>query len=1475
MMINKILSFILLLILSLLTSEFCFSQQQVENQYTDLYNIIFTHNFEENTVGSYVENEWKQDWNSPSWANKSLGLGIIEKDNSENKYLKIPFPEGMFFLESGVQWHCKFDKGYEELYLTYRVKFSSGFNNENYNGKLPGLSGGTSNGAGDMPDGTDGWSGRYMFHGTRIGFYLYHPEIYKNSYYNDQEPVADKKYFGEGVSFDSNQETDKWYIITQRIVMNTVGENDGLVEGYVDGKLVAQKGGLLFRTVNDLQIDRIFFSNFFGGSGIPSEQLEYIYFDDFYAYTFNKDYNTVRGNVLSPKERNLVHPLSSNGSSIDVLEPEKWNAGLICNQESNKSIKISWNKHLNAENYIIERKSSTTDNFKIIDTVSSAFNYFFDTDINVPSTYIYRVRTNELTSENKTISTVFFKPSAPEHIQAEVISTGIMLKWEDIWKEEEKIEIFRSNTNETFTNIRSLDQNTTFFLDNNTVENQTYYYKLRVFEFEEYSDFSEITFVNTSTNTEKPANFTANAIAHDKIQLNWKHDSVNITSVFIEASKEDVGFFFLTQSDNATGYIHQGLESGEKYYYRISFLTDKGITQSSAIVNATTISNIVDYVPNVPDNVSINMQMNQMVNIAWNDNSNVESYYHVERSEGSDDSFYEIARLLPNSTFYVDSNFNNLSNNYYRIRASNQVGYSDYSSMVVAGSSANDIPEQFKADKIEHNTIQLSWLNSGDSLSYEIEKTDIVNSKVYIVPVSENTTIYVDSTISPESTYKYRIRSKYNDLTSKYSAYLTIISKKIPNSLQNTKPLIDNYELVTSNIQISWKYDKLPEHFLIERSIDDTLNFFGIAKLSGNKFNYIDPISFDDRNIYYRIIAVKDNMYSDYSNIVKTINPKAFANEILNLNFTLIPDGNDTITLYWNDLDLKELKLQRKINDRSFEEVTSVHSLNDYKEKLPVSYDSIVYQLVGVYDEGIEKLSNKIYLNDIFFKSSTVFSLRKTYVTAVELKWENPYISENSVVTLFRSSGGNEFKVIDSVMNQFTYQDINLKEQQAYSYYLKLRINEGLYINTDTLSLITDSEPVFTGPVLQEVVLEDNSKVNLRWQGDSVKYVEYIIERSINDTTNFNDIHNVGTKTYFLDKSVEEGNHYFYRVKMLFDNEVNKKSNVISVYVPMTSELGRNSDGLVASYNFSSGNKNVYDISDYIAPVDLTLSAGLNSNKLKSTKDSKIYISSKPVTKVLQSVKATSEFSVECWLKSSSNFDKDIQQIVALENNSGKLFSIFQDNLTDKGLHNYFINFRTVSTNPVGKPDFYLNKTFDYQSVKHIVYTRDNNGNESFYVDGVLYNTNVRPSNLDNWTGQFYLVVGGSINGDNKWYGNMYHLSFFNKVLSENQIQQNYKAGAYTNFHEENSKLSLNIYPNPASNNVHIKVIPLEKFSSGERTRIVIVNNLGQILFEKIIQDPSLVNNYQLDVSNFPNGFYNVILKSDSQLKIKKFIIKH
>jgi len=324
----------------------------------------------------------------------------------------------------------------------------------------------------------------------------------------------------------------------------------------------------------------------------------------------------------------------------------------------------------------------------------------------------------------------------------------------------------------------------------------------------------------------------------------------------------------------------------------------------------------------------------------------------------------------------------------------------------------------------------------------------------------------------------------------------------------------------------------------------------------------------------------------------------------------------------------------------------------------------------------------------------------------------------------------------------------------------------------------------------------------------------------------------------------------------------------------MTSEYNRSAEGLVASYNFNSENENIYDISEYLTPANLTEhNLGTIAGTKSAKNNRKIYISSKPVNKILNSVKATGAYSIECWIKSADPIGERLQQIISIENYSGKLFSLGQANNNSNVGFEYMVNFRTNSTNDQGKPDFPLNKQFDFHSINHLVYTKDKNGHEKFFLNGELLNESMRPSALDDWFGDYYLIIGSTINGLDRWNGSIYYLSLYNKALQESIVKHHYEAGAYPGFHLENRTHKVEIYPNPATEYLNISIIPVEHVLSGEKTQYLVLNSMGQIIECNTILDPSVKNDYHLDLSKYKPGLYYLMVKSKSQLLTKKFII--
>jgi hypothetical protein len=140
----------------------------------------------------------------------------------------------------------------DHLFLRYRVRFAERFDFVR-GGKLPGLYGGRMISGGHIPDGTDGFSTRFMWRAGGAGeVYAYLPSS-----------VTWGTSLGRG-SFRFLR--GRWSCLEQEVALNAPGRADGVVRVWLDGRPVFAQEGLVFRTVATLRIDGVFFSTFFGGS---------------------------------------------------------------------------------------------------------------------------------------------------------------------------------------------------------------------------------------------------------------------------------------------------------------------------------------------------------------------------------------------------------------------------------------------------------------------------------------------------------------------------------------------------------------------------------------------------------------------------------------------------------------------------------------------------------------------------------------------------------------------------------------------------------------------------------------------------------------------------------------------------------------------------------------------------------------------------------------------------------------------------------------------------------------------------------------------------------------------------------------------------------------------------------------------------------------------------------------------------------
>jgi hypothetical protein len=134
--------------------------------------------------------------------------------------------------------------------LAYDVAFEKGFDFVK-GGKLPGLYGGNAPSGG--ADTSKGFSTRYMWRGGGAGeVYAYVPD--KSGEYGES--------IGRGAwSFAPGQ----WQRLEQEVVVNHLGQKDGVLRVWVDGKPVIDRNDMVYRVDGNVLVSGLMFSTFFGG----------------------------------------------------------------------------------------------------------------------------------------------------------------------------------------------------------------------------------------------------------------------------------------------------------------------------------------------------------------------------------------------------------------------------------------------------------------------------------------------------------------------------------------------------------------------------------------------------------------------------------------------------------------------------------------------------------------------------------------------------------------------------------------------------------------------------------------------------------------------------------------------------------------------------------------------------------------------------------------------------------------------------------------------------------------------------------------------------------------------------------------------------------------------------------------------------------------------------------------------------------
>ncbi|WP_244612985.1 polysaccharide lyase [Modicisalibacter radicis] len=191
---------------------------------------------------------------------KNVSLLSTQESGLGEPAFRVTYPEGTSAPsdteEGGAGFYAKFDRlhGAERACLKYQVRFEEGFEFVK-GGKLPGLYGGNAPSGGDEVSGKDGFSMRFMWRKEGQGE-LYEYVANKDSDYGDS--VGRGKW-----TFP----TGEWITLEQEIILNDPERDNGIARVWIDGEPILEQHGIVYRTTDDLSVDGVMFSTFFGGHG--------------------------------------------------------------------------------------------------------------------------------------------------------------------------------------------------------------------------------------------------------------------------------------------------------------------------------------------------------------------------------------------------------------------------------------------------------------------------------------------------------------------------------------------------------------------------------------------------------------------------------------------------------------------------------------------------------------------------------------------------------------------------------------------------------------------------------------------------------------------------------------------------------------------------------------------------------------------------------------------------------------------------------------------------------------------------------------------------------------------------------------------------------------------------------------------------------------------------------------------------------
>ncbi|NJO00526.1 MAG: fibronectin type III domain-containing protein [Bacteroidia bacterium] len=391
-----------------------------------------------------------------------------------------------------------------------------------------------------------------------------------------------------------------------------------------------------------------------------------------------------------------------------IMAPPLGPGGLLATALSQSSIRLQWQDNSDNETAFVVDFSTDEANYQELVKLGVNVTHFVHQGLNANTQYFYRVKATNLVRingvtqggdseySNETSAFTLNPPDVPTNLIAITISISqIDLSWEDNSDNEEAFELYRSLSKDNgFQLLAQINANTEAYTDTGVLPNTLYFYQIRAINSEEgNSFFSNISGARTVDIPPPPTNLNFLVLNSNRVEIRWTGGAANTSGFNIERANalEEDGLFIpiALVSAGVNQFTDTSLSGNQIYFYRISAYNENGESPYSEIIEVR--SALAPNAPplSIPQNLRAEAASDQEISLRWGTNAANEDFYSIERATTPDGPFAEISRVAANVSRFQDIGLTGNLVYYYRIRAGNAGGFSEYSQVVSASPVCN------------------------------------------------------------------------------------------------------------------------------------------------------------------------------------------------------------------------------------------------------------------------------------------------------------------------------------------------------------------------------------------------------------------------------------------------------------------------------------------------------------------------------------------------------------------------------------------------------------------------------------------------------------------------------------------------------------------------------------------------------------------------------------------------------------------